>query len=82
MSVNLKSSKEFNKTLLIPTDFSPKCDNAVQQGLLLAEKLQYKAVILYIIDKINEEIIKNSPDGEECISINFNRYKKHYAKQN
>jgi nucleotide-binding universal stress UspA family protein len=79
--IKSKFTKEFNNILLIPTDFSPRCDNAVKQGLLLAGKLQYKVVILYMIDKSNEEIIKNSPQGEECIGINFHRYIKNFANQ-
>ena len=81
METNSKNGKVFNKTILIPTDFTPKCDNAVRQGLQMAEKLEYKVIILHVIDKQNESILKNMDQGQDCIGMNFNKYKIEWGKK-
>jgi nucleotide-binding universal stress UspA family protein len=80
MNPKLKIGKTFNDILLIPTDFSPKCDNAVQQGIQMAEKLKYKVMILHVIDRQNETILNNRESGQECIGINFQRYKEEFGR--
>lgn len=80
MNPKLKTGKTFNDILLIPTDFSPKCDNAVRQGLQMAEKLNYRVMILHVVDRQNEMIINSREAGQECIGLNFQRYKEEFGR--
>jgi universal stress protein A len=79
METKSNTGDVFNKIILIPTDFSPKCDNAVLQGIQLAEKLHYKVIILHVIDKQNEAILKNAEQGQDCIGLNFHKYKTEFG---
>ena len=47
-----------NNIVLIPTDFSETCDNAIQHGVALAKNLGYKTSILHVIDKNTKSELK------------------------
>jgi len=48
-----------NKTILVPTDFSEVCNNAVNHGLGLAKHFGYTVVILHVINKETKTYMKN-----------------------
>jgi len=79
--IKSKNGKAFRDIILIPTDFSPKCDNAVRQGLELARKLHHKLYILHVIDKQNESILNNSVEGEDCVGLKFLAYRTDFGKE-
>ncbi len=47
-----------NKTILVPTDFSEVCNNAVNHGLGLAKHFGYSVVMLHVINKETKSYIK------------------------
>jgi nucleotide-binding universal stress UspA family protein len=66
---------KLSNTILIPTDFSETCENAVSHGIELANYLHYKVCILHIISD-HPGLAKGSPDQQgDMIKQNFRRYK-------
>jgi len=51
------------KIILVPTDFSEVCANAINQAAGAAKHLQYKLVLLHVIDKNTKSFLKN--EGQE-----------------
>ncbi len=48
-----------NNIVLVPTDFSDVCANAISQAAAAAEYLQYKVCILHVIDKNTKAYLKS-----------------------
>ena len=46
---------KLNNIILVPTDFSETCQNAINHGVELAEYLDLKLMILHVINRINKE---------------------------
>ena len=42
---------KMNNIILVPTDFSEVCDNAMNQAVESAKYLNYKIVMLHVVDK-------------------------------
>ncbi len=57
-----------NNIILVPTDFSEVCENAMNQGVEAAKYLGYKIVLLHIIDKNTKTQLKK--EGQDLSSIN------------
>jgi universal stress protein A len=72
---------DYDDILLIPTDFSMTCRNAILQGMVIARELQYRVCILHVIDKQNQVILKEEKDGEDCIGLNFRNYVSQLGKE-
>lgn len=56
----METNKEakYKNIVLIPTDFSPVCDNAIQHGVELAKSLKYKVFILHVINRETKSKLK------------------------
>lgn len=59
---------KMNNIILVPTDFSEVCDNAMSQAVEAAKYLNYKLVLLHIIDKNSKSQLKK--DGHDASAIN------------
>ena len=55
------------KIILVPTDFSEVCDNAINQAAAAAKHLQYKVVLLHVIDKSTKSFLKNEGEGFDYV---------------
>jgi nucleotide-binding universal stress UspA family protein len=55
------------KVIIVPTDFSEVCNNAIQQAAGAAKLLQYKLVLLHVIDKNTKAFLKAQGQGHEHI---------------
>lgn len=53
--------------ILVPTDFSEVCDNAIHRAAQAADFLKYKIVLLHIIDKSTKEFL--SKEGKDVVHI-------------
>ena len=62
-----KKEIQYNNIVLIPTDFSEVCNNAVSHGVKLAKFLGYKACVLHVINKETKAILKKN-------QLNRNRF--------
>jgi len=61
-----KTRVRFNKIILIPTDFSPVCENAIAHGIEMARFLDYSVCILHVIDKKDRQASpKENMDPEQ-----------------
>jgi nucleotide-binding universal stress UspA family protein len=73
--------KKYNNIVLIPTDFSEVCGNAVSHGVKLAKFLGYKVFILHIINKETKSELKKKNVGTDYIDLHLKEYKKYYTKK-
>jgi nucleotide-binding universal stress UspA family protein len=76
-----KQDKKYNKTLLIPTDFSDVCGNAISHGVKLAKYLGYKVFILHIINKQTKSELRKKNVGFDYVDMRLKEYEKYYAKK-
>ena len=58
---------KMNNIILVPTDFSEVCDNAMNQAVEAAKYLGYKVVLLHIIDKNTKAQLKK--EGQDVASV-------------
>jgi len=56
-----------NKIILVPTDFSEVCDNAMNQAAAAAKYLKYELALLHVIDKNTKAQLKKSHEGESAV---------------
>jgi nucleotide-binding universal stress UspA family protein len=55
------------KIILVPTDFSEVCANAINQAAGAAKHLQYKLVLLHVIDKNTKSYLKSEGQAVDYI---------------
>ncbi|MEE4256922.1 MAG: universal stress protein [Bacteroidales bacterium] len=55
------------KIILVPTDFSEVCANAINQAAGAAKHLQYKLVVLHVIDKNTKSFLKEEGQGADFV---------------
>ena len=70
------------KNILVPTDFSEVCDNALEHGIEIAKFFNYDLCILHVIDKNTKVYLKKIElDCNSCYrNINFDRiFNKQHA---
>jgi nucleotide-binding universal stress UspA family protein len=67
-----------NNLILIPTDFSPVCENAILHGIGLAQFLDYGISILHVVDKTTRSDGKTGHNGPESIRKRLQKYKDKY----
>jgi len=56
------------KIILVPTDFSEVCANAINQAAGAAKHLQYKLILLHVIDKNTKSFLKNEGQGADYVN--------------
>lgn len=74
-----KKENQYNNIVLIPTDFSEVCNNAVSHGVKLAKFLGYKACVLHVINKETKAILKKKKVGDEYVSQRLREIKKYFS---
>jgi nucleotide-binding universal stress UspA family protein len=60
--------KKQNDVILIPTDFSEVCQNAIEQGSSVASVMNYRVVLLHVINKDTDKYLDEENLNEEVIS--------------
>ena len=60
------------KIILVPTDFSEVCANAINQAAGAAKHLQYKLVLLHVIDKNTKAFLKNEGQAVDYVNQQLN----------
>jgi nucleotide-binding universal stress UspA family protein len=70
-----------NDIILIPTDFSEVCDNAIEHGAQLAESLNFRVFLLHVINKDTNKYLKNEELNRESISEKLEAISKEYEKK-
>jgi nucleotide-binding universal stress UspA family protein len=59
---------KMNKIILVPTDFSEVCNNAMNQAAAAARYLKYNLVLLHVIDKNTKAQLKKSHEGTGAVA--------------
>jgi nucleotide-binding universal stress UspA family protein len=82
METKQRKKTKYNSIILIPTDFSEVCENAIGHGVELAQFLHYKVVILHVIDKQKGETPQKRDDKKmEAINQKLQQYKEEYENK-
>jgi nucleotide-binding universal stress UspA family protein len=81
MVTKVKNKFRYNNVILIPTDFSEVCNNAIQHGVELAQFLNYKVCILHVIDRKTEAQLEKDHLVKESIEQKLKAYVELYEKQ-
>ncbi|MBL7137538.1 MAG: universal stress protein [Bacteroidales bacterium] len=76
-----KNDTKFNNIVLIPTDFSEVCDNAVNHGVELARFLKYKVCLLHVINKETKSKLKKEDLDVSFIEKKLAAYKEKYEPE-
>jgi len=58
---------QMNNIILVPTDFSEVCNNAMNQAVEAAKYLKYKIVLLHVIDKNTKTQLKKDGEGVNAV---------------
>jgi nucleotide-binding universal stress UspA family protein len=64
--------QQLNDIVLVPTDFSETCQNAIDHGVELAEYLKYKLVILHVINRDTKTQLKKENLDVSAITEKLN----------
>jgi len=81
MAAKQKKEKKYNNVVLIPTDFSEACGNAISHGVKLAQFLKYKVCVLHVINKETKAALKNKNVGVDYIEKRLKEYRNYYEKK-
>jgi len=76
-----KTESKFNNIILIPTDFSETCNNAISHGVRLALYLNYKVCVLHVINKETHAVLKKKKVGVDYVEKRLKEYKNYYEKK-
>jgi nucleotide-binding universal stress UspA family protein len=81
MKKNENKEVSHNKVILIPTDFSEICGNAISHGVNLAQSMGCTVCILHVINKETKAFLKKKNAGESYIESRLKEYKRYYEKK-
>ncbi len=81
MAAKQKTEKKYNNIVLIPTDFSEVCGNAISHGVRLAQFLNYKVCILHVINKETRDALKKKNVGVDYVEKRLKEYRTYYEKK-
>jgi nucleotide-binding universal stress UspA family protein len=70
----------YNSVVLIPTDFSETCNNAIHHGVELAKSLNYSVCILHVINKQTKTFLKKEKLSVDYVDEQLKKYKDTYEK--
>ena len=79
MEIKAKKKNRYNNVILIPTDFSAVCENAIMHGIELAKILHYDICILHVIDRKTEIALAKENLGLESVNLNLLKYQEKYG---
>lgn len=65
-------NQQLNDIVLVPTDFSETCQNAIDHGVELAEYLNYKLLILHVINRDTKSQLKKENQDVAVIAEKLN----------
>jgi len=73
-----KNEPKHEKIVMIPTDFSEVCDNAIHHGVELAQSLQYNVCILHVINKETKSFLKKENLSLDYVNEKLRDYQQQY----
>jgi nucleotide-binding universal stress UspA family protein len=76
-----KGRKKYNPVLLIPTDFSEVCENAINHGVELAEYLHYSVCVLHVISSSPGSAADKGKKQAEEVEQKLKKIRDTYGKK-
>lgn len=73
--------KTIQNTILIPTDFSEVCNNAIEQGMVLAKALKSQVWLLHVFNKDTQKYLDENKLKETDIDRKLKETADKYSKQ-
>ncbi len=73
--------KNTQNVILIPTDFSEVCNNAVEHGMVVAKALKSQVWLLHVFDKDTEKYLQENNLEASNIEIMLNQTAEEYHKK-
>ena len=73
--------KNLNDIILIPTDFSEVCTNAVEHGLVLAKSMNYRVFLLHVINKDTKQYLEDEKLTREVIVERLDKLASDYSEE-
>jgi len=70
-----------NKLILVPTDFSEVCENAINQAAETASKIDFRITLLHVIDSNTKSILKKDGQGGDFIEEKLKKIAEKLAKE-
>lgn len=67
--------------ILVPTDFSEVCDNAIEHGLILAKSLNYRVFLIHVINKDTNKYLNEKKLTRESIAQKLDEMTLKYSKE-
>jgi nucleotide-binding universal stress UspA family protein len=81
MSAKQKKGIKYNNVILVPTDFSEICENAIKHGAELAQFLKYKVCVLHVITPPSGAKTKKIIPSSDVAMQKLQHYKNSYEKK-
>ncbi len=72
-----KTKESFNNIILVPTDFSEVCENAVNHTLQIAKYIDFKVILLHVVNEDTLAYLEKSGLTKESLE---NKLKEHAEK--
>ncbi len=72
---------QFNNVILVPTDFSEVCENAVIHTLHVAKNIKFKVTLLHIVNKDTKEYLEDNKLTVESLEQKLKEQSASYAKE-
>jgi nucleotide-binding universal stress UspA family protein len=81
MEKQAKKGIRYNNVILIPTDFTEVCENAIGHGIELAHFLHYNVCILHVVSKPSGSDSGKGDHDPETVSRNLRKCKEVYENR-
>jgi nucleotide-binding universal stress UspA family protein len=79
-NIDIKEASH-NNVILIPTDFSEVCGNAISHGVKLAQSMGCTVTILHVINRETKAFLKKKNADVNFIEKRLKEYKRYYEKK-
>lgn len=71
----------FNNVILVPTDFSEVCENAVEHTLQIAKNINFKVVLLHIVNDDTKDYLAENKLSISSIEEKLKEQAENYSKE-
>ncbi len=72
---------KLNNLILVPTDFSEVCKNAISHAVKIGEILKFNVVIYHVINKDSKNLFEDSDNTEAAVSEALRKLSEEFSQQ-
>ncbi len=73
--------KTLNDIILVPTDFSEVCDNALEHAIVLAKNMKYRVFLLHVINRDTQKYLEEEKLTRDTIVDKMEKTVSKYSKE-